>query len=250
DDFIGEPLQALRDADCSDISVDSIVVTREEANAGTIGIDVVATNDANENGTLRIDGEFEISLCVDGSADPIIVFHETPSENLTYKYVITDVNTGNILGFADTNEINLDGAGVGVCAIWGWSYRGLNQDDFIGEPLQTLRDADCSDISEDSIVVNRLEGEDCNVLAIGDLETTDFSLFPNPAENSVNISLNTNEAVTAQINIYDVAGRLVVQQRLQTQATLDVSRLQSGTYLVHLIDSATGSTTTKQMIKR
>ncbi|MCH9659787.1 MAG: hypothetical protein K0U54_02630, partial [Bacteroidetes bacterium] len=105
---------------CFDLS-NSIEVIREEANAGVIGIDVDATTTANQGGTLRIDSDFEVSICVDGSADPIVVFHNTPSVNLTYRYVITDVTTDTILGFSNSNEISLDGAGVGVCAIWGWS---------------------------------------------------------------------------------------------------------------------------------
>ena len=51
----------------------------------------------------------------------------------------------------------MDGAGVGTCQIWGWSYRGvpgngLNQ---VGQPLSSLDDLDCSDISDNAITVNR-----------------------------------------------------------------------------------------------
>ncbi|WP_299766262.1 T9SS type A sorting domain-containing protein [uncultured Dokdonia sp.] len=172
DSFIGMPLQSLRDADCSDISADRIRVTREEADAGTIGIDVEATEAAGGN-TVRIDGDFDVSICVDGNPDPIVVFHETPSVNLSYNYVITDATTDNetILAIVATNEISLDGAGVGVCDIWGWSYRGLDNDSFIGMPLQSLRDADCSDISEDRIRVTREEA-DAGIIGI-DVEATE-----------------------------------------------------------------------------
>ena len=100
------------------------------------------------------------------------MFHETPSENLTYNYVITDATTDDdtILAIVATNEISLDGAGVGVCDIWGWSYRGLDNDSFIGMPLQALRDADCSDISEDRIRVTREEA-DAGIIGI-DVEAT------------------------------------------------------------------------------
>jgi len=126
------------------------------ADAGIIGIDVDATNALNTNGTTSIDAEFDVSICVDGRPDPIVVFHDTPVVGRSYGYVITDAETDVILNIVFNNEINLDGAGPGTCQIWGWNYSNLGEGaSFIGGPLQALRDADCSDISEDAITVVR-----------------------------------------------------------------------------------------------
>ncbi len=257
DALIGQPLQVLRDADCSDVSEDRIRVIREEANAGTIAIDVDATNDANSNNTLRIDGEFEVTICVDGIDDPIFVTHDTPSENLSYLYVITDNSAEQtILNIVGTNEISLDGAGVGVCRIWGWSYRGLGGqagalETFQGEPLQALRDADCSDVSIDSVIVTRLEGEDCGILAVDDVETTvDVTIFPNPVQDQLNIAYTGGGNVA--ITIYDLTGRVISQDNFNSQSEMKVNTttLSSGAYLVNITDTTTGAVAVKRFVKK
>ncbi|MEL6637614.1 MAG: hypothetical protein AAFR05_12765, partial [Bacteroidota bacterium] len=123
---------------CFDLS-NPVTVIREEADGGTVSLE---------------GGGNSASICVDGIADPLTIEHQTDAPNLTYNYVITDdVNT--ILAISTSNIIDLDGAGTGVCRVWGWSYRGLNANDFLNRPLQDLQDADCSDISEDFVEVIR-----------------------------------------------------------------------------------------------
>ncbi|SNS24224.1 hypothetical protein SAMN06265376_1091, partial [Dokdonia pacifica] len=169
--FGGGPLQALRDADCSDISQEFITVVREEADGGTVSIDLDATG--NPNGTTSFNGDTEAVICLDSQADPIVVAHENPgAENLSYRYVITDAATGLILNVVATNSIDLNGVAAGVCEIWGWSYRGVpgNGLDQIGEPLSALDDLDCSDISDNAVTIIR-EAADGGTVSI-DLDAT------------------------------------------------------------------------------
>lgn len=240
DDFLGLPLADLQAEDCSDISDIAIDVIREEADGGSVSLE---------------NGETEVSICAgDGTPSPVSVVHTTSALNLTFRYVITDSDAGNtILGFSSSSEIDLDGAGPGICRIWGWSYRGLNQDDFVGLPLADLQAESCSDISDEFIEVTRLTGDDCDILSIGDFESAaQFALFPNPANNSVSISYEGRQSVNAAIAVYDIAGRLVLQDniRAQNEVSLDLSSLNSGTYLVQIQNSETGDNTTKQLIKR
>ena len=162
--FIGGPLQALRDADCSDISDDAITVVREEPDGGTVMIDAAATGNPNNTTSISGDGMSAV-ICVDGRADPLVVVHENDAPNLTFRYVVTDnSDDNNILAIFDTNAIDLDGAGIGTCRIWGWSYRGLDGSAFIGMPLQSLQDEDCSDISDEFIAVIREEPDGGTVM--------------------------------------------------------------------------------------
>ncbi|WP_161555185.1 CHRD domain-containing protein [Dokdonia sinensis] len=162
-DQIGEPLSSLDDLDCSDISDNAITVIREVADGGTVALDVAAT-DAQGEPTTVVNDDVTVTIQVgDGIPNPIVVSHENPgAENLSYRYVITDAATGLILNVVNSTVIDLDGAGVGVCEIWGWSYRGVpnNGLDQIGEPLSSLDDLDCSDISDNAVTVNRIvDGE-------------------------------------------------------------------------------------------
>ncbi len=216
-----------------------IEVIREEPDGGTVSLE---------------NGETEASICAgDGIPSPLTVTHTTVAVNLTYRYVITDSDADNtILAITPSSEIDLDGAGPGICRIWGWSYRGLNQDDFIGLPLADLQAADCSDISDEFIEVTRLTGADCDILSVGEFQNDfQFALFPNPANNSVSISYLGGQSVSAQVAVYDIAGRLVINSELNTQSeiSLDLSSLVGGTYLVQIQDNETGSNTTKQLIK-
>ncbi|MCH9659789.1 MAG: T9SS type A sorting domain-containing protein, partial [Bacteroidetes bacterium] len=228
---VGEDVANL--VGCFDLS-NTITVNRE-------GVDGAAIQIAGTTNT-------EVSICAgDGEADLIEVEVVGDGVGANNGWVITDSATGDILGLPANPPFDLEGAGAGVCDIWYIRYA----DGLIGLEIgQNVSDLEgCFDFSN-PVTVTRLEGDDCDILGTGDVHKINFSMFPNPADNSVTISLDINESTTAQINVYDVTGRLVAQQQVQTQTTLDVSKLQSGTYFVHLIDSAAGSTITKQLIKK
>ncbi len=154
-DFVGEPLADLEAVNCSDISENWVTVIRVAPEAGTVSIDATATG--NPNGTTTIDGN-TATILVDGQPDPIVINRTGEESNLSYRYVITD-ETDTILNIVNTNSISLDGAGPGICRIWGWSYRGTpdNGAGFIDGPLADLEAVNCSDISDNFITVNRLE---------------------------------------------------------------------------------------------
>ena len=65
-----------------------------------------------------------------------------------------------------------------------------------------------------------------------ELDTDSFQLFPNPATNTVTIE----GAGIAQVEIYDVYGRKLLEQNAErrTQKELNVSGLQAGVYLVKI----------------
>lgn len=247
-DFIGGPLQDLRDEDCSDVSDQAITVIREEADGGDVAIDIANTDSAGD--TTIIADETNVTIQVnDGIANPIVVQHENPgAENLSYRYVITDAETGLILNVVNSTVIDLEGAGVGVCEIWGWSYRGVpgNGLDQIGEPLSALDDLDCSDISNNAITVNRSE-----TLSIADqaLEMS-ISLYPNPAVDFVNITV-AQSSQELSVTVYDLLGKRVkVQGSNEGQMRIDVSDLQSGMYLLEVIDTTNNARVVERLMKR
>ncbi|MEM7086489.1 MAG: T9SS type A sorting domain-containing protein, partial [Bacteroidota bacterium] len=238
--FIGGPLSDLQAVDCSDLSDESITVIREAADGGTVTL-------AN--------GDTEVTICAgDGQPDPLEVVHTNTAPNLTFQYVVTDSDANNtILAIFNTNIIDLEGAGEGVCRIWGWSYRGLDGASFIGEPLQMLQDEDCSDISDDFIEVIRLTGADCEVLGVEDaISSDDFSIYPNPANSIVNISYAGNPSLSIAVTMYDITGRKVRQITLADQSsnTIDVSGLPGGIYLLNLLDVDSGNAVNKRLIVR
>ncbi len=240
--FIGGPLANLDAAECSDISDNAVNVIREAADGGTVSLS---------------NGDTEISICAgDGLPNPLDVVHENPgAENLSYRYVITDANTGLILNVVNTNVIDLDGAGAGVCEIWGWSYRGVpnNGLDQIGQPLSSLDNLDCSDISDNAIIVTRLTGTDCESLSLDDFSLSNtLNVFPNPAIDIINISNNSSESINASVEMYDLRGRKVYQNtsNLSNALQINISNFESGMYLINITDTNSKAIVTKRIIKR
>jgi len=221
---------------CFDLS-NAVTVYRQEAEAGTVALH---------------DGTTEVSICAgDGTGDPLDVQVAGYAEFLSYRYVITDNSADNtILAISDSPTIDLDGAGEGICLIWGWSYTGLTPEDFIGEPADSLELETCSDLTEGFIEVTRLTGADCEILALTDQQELSFQMAPNPATDQVQIQLA--QSADLEVQVFDLLGRNVKQQQFEasTRARLNVADLPAGTYLLRMVDQLSGRTATSRLIKR
>ncbi|MEO5571097.1 MAG: T9SS type A sorting domain-containing protein, partial [Bacteroidia bacterium] len=67
-----------------------------------------------------------------------------------------------------------------------------------------------------------------------------FSIYPNPANDFINISFTLREEKNVSVEIYDLFGREVFEKELQTsnsklQTTLDVSFLSPAIYFIKVI---------------
>ena len=76
-----------------------------------------------------------------------------------------------------------------------------------------------------------------------------FNLYPNPANNVVNITNNENRLVN-KIEVYDTTGKLINSQSFneQTELQLNVENLASGTYMLHL--KTNEGTAVKKLVKK
>ena len=173
DPVVGEPLSSIApDGSCADISDDFITVYREIPDGGTI------TTAGGASDTTVVAGDAFVTVA-----------HTTTAQFLSYWYIITDDN-GSILGFQNStagNTLDLSGAPVGTCRIWGWSYRGLD-DPIIGEDIATLNDDFCETISTGFVTVIR-EGDD-NGFEFNDVIINEVS-----NDGQVEIFNGTDEAI-------------------------------------------------------
>ncbi len=121
---------------CYDLS-NGITVVRQEADGATVNLVTGGTSYTGTAGDIVFDVE-----------------NTTTATNLSYWYIITD-NNDNILGFVNSgNTIDLSPAPPGECHIWGWSYSG-QPDPVVGDPITSLADGSCEDISSNFITVIR-----------------------------------------------------------------------------------------------
>ena len=71
------------------------------------------------------------------------------------------------------------------------------------------------------------------ILSVDDNGLEGFSFYPNPAQNVLNISAQTN---IRQVSIFNLLGQGVYEQTLNaTTSQLDISRLSTGTYLMRVV---------------
>lgn len=86
-----------------------------------------------------------------------------------------------------------------------------------------------------------------DVMGLNDLSNSDFvTLYPNPVKNTLNIKLK--DQIEAQARLYDINGRLILEQKLQTLSTpLNLETLQSGMYVLKI--ATQNSFATKRITK-
>ncbi|AUC81236.1 T9SS type A sorting domain-containing protein [Lacinutrix sp. Bg11-31] len=83
-----------------------------------------------------------------------------------------------------------------------------------------------------AIVTNTVSTEIVNTLSVEDFEASSFLIFPNPANNILNIE---GETVIESVTIYDINGRLLNTITSKSKkAKLDVSNLSQGLYFLEI----------------
>ena len=70
----------------------------------------------------------------------------------------------------------------------------------------------------------------CGSVSIGENNATEFALYPNPAQNVLNIDGNFES-----VEIYDIFGKLVFASDNKTE--VNISALANGSYYVNILTS-------------
>ena len=95
------------------------------------------------------------------------------------------------------------------------------------------------------VITNRFETEFVEeTLSISEFDINGFNMYPNPANDILNIKLNN--IINANLSVYDIQGKLVLERSISQEQNLELnmSGLQSGMYFVKL---KTGS---KEFVKK
>lgn len=78
-------------------------------------------------------------------------------------------------------------------------------------------------------------------------EENEFSISPNPANESVTVSIHTREK-NVQVEIYNALGQKVISEKMVTnELKISIAELQAGTYFIKLV--GTENQSTKKLIK-
>jgi hypothetical protein len=126
---------------CFDLSDNVITVYRDIPEGGMV---------------MTEDSLTEVKVCIDDGIADIIKFDSTGTSNSQYTYVITD-NDNVILAVPGMDMADFDGAGAGICRVWGLAYTG-NITAMVGDTASAVQLTDeCFDLSDNFIIVNRIE---------------------------------------------------------------------------------------------
>jgi len=223
DPIMGDNISTLTDDACEAISDNFITIYREEPDGGRVS---------------TTEGDTILELCVGEIV--FAVQHETTAEALNYWYIITD-GENNILEFhnpANGDTLDLSAAPAGICHIWGWNHMGL-ADPVAGENISTLADDFCEAISENWIVVNRVDsGDACGTSSVLQVESaTGLNIFPNPASDVITVSYETLLDEKGTITLLDASGRTVMLENInkgENSHTLNTGELSNGLYFLKL----------------
>lgn len=80
---------------------------------------------------------------------------------------------------------------------------------------------------------------------------TNFSLYPNPANDRLYVNLKDSETEIYYVTISTITGRVVMMlPQPEWQNGIDISSLEAGVYTFQMMDKQSKSTTTKKFIKK
>jgi len=82
-------------------------------------------------------------------------------------------------------------------------------------------------------------GTNIGIGAQSSSEANSFHIFPNPANDFLQIMINKNDPNSYSISIIDITGKEIISQFI-SNAPIDVSLLTNGMYFVKLLNSKTG----------
>ncbi len=173
--------------------------------------------------TAEVDGEGTLMLPNSVTLSNVIRYHSTENASTTLPLV----------GAVDVIKEQYE----------YYDYANSNLPVFIHLSISILPSGGGTPITETSLVLSQEDGAFVNV---EELETFDFTVAPNPANDIVTVFGTFDADATAQL--LDASGRVINTFGIENGQTIDVSNLNSGMYLLTINNA--GKTTTKTVVKK
>ncbi|MES2512794.1 MAG: T9SS type A sorting domain-containing protein [Bacteroidota bacterium] len=104
-----------------------------------------------------------------------------------------------------------------------------------------------------SIMINPVMGcvDPPPIVGLHDYEKTDhMKLYPNPAQNSITISLSGNQLTTADLEITNALGQTIFTGKFTSNEATDISGLSNGLYFIHIKGNGLNVSPKKLIISR
>ena len=97
------------------------------------------------------------------------------------------------------------------------------------------------------VLIPRDSNDIQNAVGITDVQKNNLRIYPNPADNKVNIISNFSKG--AELRIYNMLGNIVYNQNLTANVTvIDVSEYKKGVYFVNILEKSSGKSVIEKLI--
>ena len=103
---------------------------------------------------------------------------------------------------------------------------------------------ECADTTYSTVIVLNIT----NVNSAYNIQNSAFLLYPNPAKEILNISLNFSKDGEYQLCLSNVLGQAVLKKEFSEKTSIDISAIPRGLYLAKIIENSTGRVFTKKVV--
>ncbi len=99
-------------------------------------------------------------------------------------------------------------------------------------------------------------GDSSNTITPLHKSLVEYSLYPNPASNEINIKLESNISTSVYFNIIDIKGKVVYRSQkavafpFRLQQSFSIAALVAGTYFLQILDSNHNTVASIKWIKQ
>ena len=129
----------------------------------------------------------------------------------------------------------------------GWEFFGIS-DATIVDYVKVTWLSGIVDLLEDVAINEHLvivEGEH-PILGVEDAGASAFSIYPNPATETVTIDFSETTITTAMVLIYDISGKKVLETTVdESNRSIDVQSLESGLYFLEITSASSSEAVSK-----
>lgn len=204
----------------------------------------IAGNDTKKYTSLDYVGVEAVTSPIDASS--MLYFHVdawTPNMT-TFRVKLVDFGANAIFGGGDDVEHEI----AVTPTLSGWNsldfplsdFTGLTTKNHIAQLIFSGNPAGAGTVFIDNVYFSNV------ALAVKNFEATNIKMYPNPVANKLSIEA---QDTIENISIYNVLGQQVLAANPNSNiAVLDISSLQTGTYIVKT--SISGTTSTSKVIKK
>ena len=219
-----------------------ITVTREVVDGGMVAI---APGDSTT-----------ATICVGDSIANTFQFVTTDSISANYQYIVTN-DSNQVMAVLEADTLDFEGAGFGICRVYGVGFSGNLTIDSAAILTEIDLSDNCFALSSNFIEVTRDTSlEVCMTNIVGNPESSEMNIFPNPVLDELNVDINLREGEAIErVFIFNALGQVVYQRNvgrvdsyMKFRSTITIPNVETGVNILTVLTSQ--RSISQQFVKR